>query len=639
VIIDARNCSGVKSSNVFKLSLQACMSDVICNGRCNLRTDKTRNSNENSGKPRAERSHELIIAFEQSKTALIAVGIFSALINILMLTSAFYMLEVYDRVIPSRSIPTLIVLSGLALILLVAQGGLEVIRSRILIRIGNYFDEVSSERVFDVMTRSQPDIAHHGAALQPMRDIDSIKAFLSTGGPGALFDLPWLPIYVAVMFLFHWLLGVVAIMGAIVLISLTVVAELRTRWFAEQMTRDIAERTSMALASRRNAEVISAMGMGSRLAKRYRSIGISASASQTKMSDVAGGLGSMSRIFRMALQSAILGLGALLVIWDQSSAGIMITGAILMGRALAPIDLVIANWRGLVAARQGWTRLSNLFQKFSSVEARMSLPSPTHGINVERLTVLEPGGQRFLIRDVSFSLTAGQSLCVIGPSGAGKSTLARTLVNAWCPSAGRVELDGVPLHQWQPEFLGSRIGYLPQDVELFSGTIAENISRHLEEPESERVIEAAMVAGVHTMITRFKDGYQTQIGDAGSILSAGQRQRIALARAMYANPFLVVLDEPNSNLDAEGDAALQMAIAAIKERKGIVIAVSHRPSILEMFDMILIMSEGQIAAFGPRDETLSKHVKNGAAIASTTRRPGTVVPMMRPQGDLADGPS
>jgi ATP-binding cassette subfamily C protein len=341
----------------------------------------------------------------------------------------------------------------------------------------------------------------------------------------------------------------------------------------------------------------------------------------------------------MVLQSAILGLGALLVIWNESSAGIMITGAILMGRALAPVDQAIANWKGFVAARQGWGRLSELFQKVPPLSERMPLPRPTQTLNVARLRVLEPGGQRFLIRDISFSLKAGQSLCVIGPSGAGKSTLARALVNAWRPSAGRVELDGAPLDQWPPEDLGSEIGYLPQDVELFSGTIAENITRYDEAPEPERVIEAAMAAGVHTMITRFKEGYQTQIGEAGNALSAGQRQRIALARAMYGNPFLVVLDEPNSNLDAEGDAALQKAISAIKERRGIVIAVSHRPSILEAFDMILLLSEGQTAAFGPRDEVLAKHVRNRAVSGDPQRKLAEVVSMTRPQGGLADGPS
>ena len=563
---------------------------------------------------------------------------FSALINILMLTSSLYMLEVYDRVIPSRSIPTLVVLSLLALILFTAQGVLEVIRSRILVRIGNHLDEASSERIFEVITRTQPGSAQQGSGLQPMRDIDAIKAFMSTGGPGALFDLPWLPVYIAVMFLFHWMLGVAAIAGALVLVVLTLLTEFRTRRPALQMMRDGAARADMALTGRRNAEIIAAMGMGPRLARRYRSLGVVATASQTEASDLAGGLGSIARIFRLVLQSAILGLGALLVIWNESSAGIMITAGILMGRALAPVDLAIANWKGFVAARQGWGRLTELFQKFPPTQDRMPLPRPTRGLNVERLTVLEPGGQRFLIREVSFSLAAGQSLCVIGPSGAGKSTLARALVNAWRPAAGRVELDGAPLDQWPPEDLGGHIGYLPQDVELFSGTIAENISRHSDTPEPERIIEAAMAAGVHTMITRFKDGYQTQIGEAGSVLSAGQRQRIALARAMHGNPFLVVLDEPNSNLDAEGDAALQQAIAAIKARKGVVVAVSHRPGILEAFDMVLILSEGQVAAFGPRDEVLSKHVRNSATISQVPRKPGAVVPMTRPPGGLADGP-
>ncbi len=581
---------------------------------------------------------ELSRVLSQSRSALVAVGLFSALINILMLTSSFYMLEVYDRVIPSRSIPTLVVLSVLALILFVSQGILEVIRSRILVRIGNHLDEASSERIFDVMTRAQPVASQRGGGLQPMRDVDAIKAFLSTGGPGALFDLPWLPVYVAVMFLFHWMLGLAAVLGAVILIFLTLLTEFRTRGPTLEMTRDVAVRTEIALAGRRNAEIIAAMGMGPRLARRYRNAGLTATVSQTLVSDLAGGLGSVSRIFRMVLQSAILGLGAILVIWGESSAGIIIAGAILMGRALAPVDQAIANWKGFVAARQGWGRLSEFFQKLPASPKRMPLPRATQNLNVERLTVLEPGGQRFLIRDISFSLKAGQSLCVIGPSGAGKSTLARALVNAWRPSSGRVELDGAPLEQWPPEDLGSQIGYLPQDVELFSGTIAQNISRHQDAPEPERVIEAAMAAGVHTLIARLKEGYQTQIGEAGSTLSAGQRQRIALARAMYANPFLVVLDEPNSNLDAEGDAALQKAISTIKERKGVVIAVSHRSAILEAFDMILLLHEGQAAAFGPRDAILAKHVRNSSLVGAVQGKPGAVVPI-KPQGGLADGRS
>jgi ATP-binding cassette, subfamily C, bacterial PrsD len=566
--------------------------------------------------------------------------VFSAIINILMLTSSFYMLEVYDRVIPSRSIPTLVVLSVLALILFASQAVLEVIRSRILVRIGNHLDEASSERVFDVMSRNLSGSGPQGAALQPMRDVDAIKAFLSSGGPGALLDLPWLPVYVAVMFLFHWVLGVTAVVGALILAGLTLLTEFRTRRPSQEMTRDLAMRTEMALSGRRNAETIAAMGMGPRLARKYKSAGFATSLSQTAVSDIAGGLGSISRIFRLVLQSAILGLGALLVIWNEASAGIMITGAILMGRALAPVDLAIANWKGFVAARQGWRRLVDVFQRTPALPERMALPAPSQFLSVEHLTVLEPGGQRFLIRDITFTLKAGQSLCIIGPSGAGKSTLARALVGAWKPAAGRVQLDGAALDQWPVEDLGSQIGYVPQDVELFSGTIADNISRHQESADPNSVIEAASAAGVHAMITRFRDGYQTQIGDAGSALSAGQRQRIALARALYGNPFLVVLDEPNSNLDAEGDAALQRAVAATKARNGIVIAVSHRPSILEAFDMILLLSEGQVTAFGPRDEVLAKHVRNSTAIMSgDKRRIAEAVPMGRPQDGRPEGPS
>jgi ATP-binding cassette subfamily C protein len=565
--------------------------------------------------------------------------IFSALINILTLTGSFYMLEVYDRVIPSRSVPTLVALSLLALLLFTSQGVLDVIRSRILVRIGSHLDDASSERIFELMTRGHSPASPQAQALQPMRDVEAIKSFLSSSGPAALLDLPWLPIYIIVMFLFHWLLGIAAVIGAAILILFTLVTEIRTRKPTRNLTRDIAARSDIAIAGRRNAEVIAAMGMGPRLAQRYRSAGRAATASQAFVSDLSGGMGSASRIFRLVLQSAVLGIGAMLVIRNESTAGIMITGSILIGRALAPVDQAIANWKGFVAARQGWARLTETFRQVPSAGDRMPLPKPCSSLNVERLAVLEPGGQRALIRDVSFRLKAGQSLCIIGPSGAGKSTLARALVNAWRPAAGRVELDGAALDQWPIEDLGNEIGFLPQDVELFSGSIAENISRHLGIPDPLQVTEAATTAGVHAMITHFKEGYQTQVGEGGNALSAGQRQRIALARAIYGKPFLVVLDEPNSNLDAEGDAALLKAVTAIRDRGGIVVAVSHRPGLLEAFDLVLILNEGQVTAFGPRDEVIGKHVRNIGAAAPVPRKPSPVVAIVSDQDRLADGQS
>lgn len=565
--------------------------------------------------------------------------IFSALINILTLTGSFYMLEVYDRVIPSRSVPTLVVLSLLALLLFASQGVFDVIRSRILVRIGSHLDDTTSERVFDVITRGQSSTSPQAQALQPMRDVDAIKSFLSSGGPSALLDLPWLPIYIFVMFLFHWLLGVAAVMGATILILLTFVTEFRTGKPTRALTRDVAARADIAMAGRRNAEVIAAMGMGPRLAQRYRSAGRAAAASQALVSDLSGGMGSVSRIFRLVLQSAVLGLGALLVIRNESSAGIMITGSILIGRALAPVDQAIANWKGFVAARQGWARLSDGFRRLPPVTRRMPLPRPGESLSIERLSVIEPGGQRLLLRDVSFRLRAGQSLCIIGPSGAGKSTLVRALVGAWRPTNGRVELDGAPLDQWPTEDLGRDIGFLPQDVELFTGSIAENISRHLGTPDPGQVVEAATAAGVHAMITGFRDGYQTQIGEGGNALSAGQRQRIALARALYGRPFLLVLDEPNSNLDADGDAALLKAIAAVRERKGIVVAVSHRPGILEVFDMVMVLNEGRVTSLGPRDEVIGKYVKPAGGAASSPRKSAPVVSIVSDQDRLTEGPA
>lgn len=546
------------------------------------------------------------------RSALIGVGVMSFVINILYLTGSFFMLEVYDRVLPSRSIPTLIGLIILACGLYIIQGLLDLIRSRILVRIGSTLDEMFSSRVYDIVVRFPLIAGNRSEGLQPLRDLDNVRSFLSGMGPGALFDLPWLPLYLLICFAFHPLIGLTALIGAIVLVALTVMTEYLTNEPAKRATSLAMRRQDLAIASRRNAEVLVAMGMASRVGKTWDQSNRDYLASNQRTSDVAGGLGAIAKVLRMMLQSAVLAVGAYLVINQQATAGIIIAGSILSARALAPVDLAIAHWKGFVAARQSWHRLNRLFAQMPVQEAQTQLEPPMKRLSVEALTIGPPGDQKVVVHDVTFALEAGQGVGVIGPSGSGKSSLVRALVGVWQPLRGHVRLDGAALDQWTPEVLGRHVGYLPQDVELFSGTIAQNISRFEDNANSDAIIAAAREAGVHDLIIKMKDGYDTQIGDQGSVLSAGQAQRIALARALYGNPFLIVLDEPNSNLDSEGDEALNRAVRSVRERGGIAVVVAHRPIGIESVDQVLVMKEGRIQAFGPKDAVLGQVLQRPA---------------------------
>ena len=552
------------------------------------------------------RSTELRDALRMCWSAFAGVAVLSGVINILYLTGSFYMLEVYDRVLPSRSIPTLVGLSVLALTLYAFQGVLDVLRSRILVRIGRALDERLSARVYDVVVQLPLRTRTPGDGLVPLRDLDQIRSFLSSGGPPALFDLPWMPIYLLICFIFHPWIGIAALLGAIILASLTIFTEVFTREPTRAATAHAAQRNSLADAGRRNAEVMRAMGMAGRMGVMWGDANTKYMASQSRVADVAGGLGSFSRVLRFTLQSLVLGLGAYLVIQQQATAGIIIASSILVSRALAPVELAIANWRGFVGARQSWRRLTDLLGTLARENEPMSLPPPRASLTVENVAAAPPGVQRVVVQDVSFGLKAGQALGIIGPSASGKSSLARLIVGVWIPVRGKVRVDGAAMDQWSPAQLGQHVGYLPQDVELFFGTVAQNIARHEVEPQSDVVVAAAKAAGVHEMIVRLPEGYETQIGDNGTVLSAGQRQRIALARALYKDPFLVVLDEPSSNLDAEGDKALSEAIMRVRQRGGIVIVIAHRRSALAAVDQVLALMHGQQQAFGPRDEVLAK---------------------------------
>lgn len=551
-------------------------------------------------------SSELREALAACWHAFIAIGLMSGLINILYLTGSFYMLEIYDRVLPSRSVPTLVALSILAFTLFAFQGVLDVIRSRVMVRIAASLDERLSTRVYDIVVQLPLRSKTPGDGLAPLRDLDQIRSFLIGTGPLALFDLPWMPIYLLICFLFHPWIGVAALIGAIILTSLTVLSEFKTRKPARESMQHVGARNGLAEASRRNAEVIRAMGMAPRMAKVWGDANAKYLTTQQQTSDVAGGLGAVSKVLRFALQSGVLGLGAYLVLQQQATAGIIIASSIIVARALAPVELAVANWRGFVSARHSWRRLSELLISTDSGAIPMTLPPPKSNLVVENVIGTPPGIQRVVVQDVSFALKAGQGLGIIGPSASGKSSLARLIVGVWPTVRGKVRLDGAALDQWSAAQLGPHIGYLPQDVELFAGTVAQNIARFEPNAPSDAVIAAAQAASVHEMIVRLPEGYDTQIGEGGDVLSAGQRQRIALARALYRDPFLIVLDEPNSNLDADGDKALTQAIMRSRARGAIVIVVAHRPSALAGVDQVLAMLNGRPHALGPRDEILAK---------------------------------
>ena len=561
---------------------------------------------------RRERN-EIAAALGQCRSAFIGVALMSGLVNVLYLTGSFFMLEVYDRVIPSRSVPTLIGLSALALVLYAFQGVLETIRARILARIGAALDESLSGRVFDLVVRAPLKGTSQGDGLLPLRDLDQIRAFLAGTGPSAFFDLPWMPVYLAICFLFHPLIGVAALLGLAVLGALTFLTDTASKGPTQAATGHGMRRNGLAEAGRRNAEVLTAMGMQQRLAARWALANHDYRAAHQTVSDVGGGYGAGSKVFRMALQSGVLALGAWLVIHNEATAGVIIASSILVSRALAPAEMTIANWKGFVAARQSWHRLSGLLARMPPEAQPHALPAPRDSITVEGASIAPPGTPRLVVQDVSFGLKAGQGLGIIGPSASGKSSLVRALVGVWSPVRGKVRFDGAALDQWSSTDLGAHIGFLPQEVELFAGTVAENIARFEPGAPSEAVIAAARAAGVHELILRLPEGYDTRIGEGGSGLSAGQRQRIGLARALYRDPFLVVLDEPNANLDSEGENALTEAIAGVRRRGGVCVVVAHRPSALAALDLILMMADGRAQAFGPKDEILKRVLRPAPA--------------------------
>jgi PrtD family type I secretion system ABC transporter len=530
----------------------------------------------------------------------------SGVVNVLALTGSFYMLQVYDRILTSHSIPTLVALSLLAAILFLFQGGLEVLRGQVLVRLASRMDRRLTPLAHDAVMRLRSVTGAQGNAVQPIRDVDAIRTFLSGQGPVAILDMPWMPLYLAFVFILHPVLGCVTVFGAMFLIGLTLLTERLVREPSETAMGVSRKRWAIAEASDRNAEVLQAMGFGRRFARQLEAVNAEHIAANERLSDLVGGFSSVSRIFRLMLQSVLLGVGAYLTIRAEMTAGAIIACSIAASRALAPIEVAIGNWRGLAAARKAADRLDAVFGHLPEKGAPLLLPPPRRSLKVENISVAVPGTQTGILTGVGFEVTAGTVLAVIGPSAAGKSTLARALTGVWPLNRGAIRLDGAALASWSTEELGRHIGYLPQDVQLFDGSITDNIARFEEHPDSQRVVAASAAAGVHEMVLRLSTGYETRIGEGGSVLSAGQRQRIALARALYDEPFLVVLDEPNSNLDADGEKALIDAMEGVKARGGVVVVIAHRPSVLTAADMVAVIGGGQLTAFGPKDDVLRK---------------------------------
>lgn len=580
----------------------------------------SRSSTASSG----QQNPVLALLFQQ-KYLLTCVALFSGVINVLALTGSFYMLQVYDRVIPSRSIATLIGLSILILVLFAINGLLEFIRSRIMSRLGTALDVALSPQVFKAMQLLPLRSRAGGDGMQPLRDLDQVRSFMSGVGPTALFDLPWIPIYVLFVYLLHPMLALVAVSGAFVLIGLTALTEYKSNKPLKAAAVAGSQRLAIAESARRNAEAAHAMGLSGHIAKRYSALNNEYLAHQLTASDAATGIGNVTKTIRLLLQSAVLGLGGYLVIENQLSPGAIIAASITVARALSPIETSITHWKGFVAARQAIARLGDLLlaMRQQEHESVVALPAPANDVRVEQIVVAAPGQTDPILRNVSFSIEKGDALGVIGPSGSGKSTLARALVGVWLPlnPNGAVRVDGASLDQWRPEALGKHIGYMPQDVELFSGTVAENIARFEGDATSEKVVAAAIAAGAHDTIVRLPDGYQTVIGDGGRSLSGGERQRVALARALYGDPFLVVLDEPNANLDANGEAALAEAISSVRMRGGVAIVIAHRPSALAAVNRVLMLQDGQVRAFGPRDEVLRSVLQPAAKSAADAPAP------------------
>ena len=553
---------------------------------------------ESAGEMRAE-----LIA--SNRGVIFSVFMFSLVLNVLALTGSLFMLQVYDRVIPSGSIPTLIALSLIVAVLYAYYGVMDYVRSRIFVRVGRKFEEALRSRVFDVMATLSLRMAG-GAGGQPVSDLGAVRQFISGQGPLAWFDMPFVPLYIAVLFMLHWILGAVAVAAAIVILFLALLTE-RAQRKPQALAGESSLRAQMLTEeARRNVEAMYSLGMRAALRKRWEMVQGEALDQQTRANDAGASYAAFSRVFRLMIQSAMLATGALLAVKHQISGGSIVASSIIMGRALSPIEQAVGGWPMFLGARKAYARLSAMLCQVPAQKARMALPMPSGLLEVDKAVIMLPGAEKPIIQGVGFSVNPGEGLGIIGPTGAGKSTLARALVGLIPLAQGSVRLDGATPDQRDGDEFGQSIGYLPQDVQIFAGTVAENISRFTEEAEAAKIVAAAQLANIHDFILRLPQGYDTPLGSGGARLSAGQRQRVALARALYGDPVLLVMDEPNSNLDADGELALDKAIRASLKRGAAVVVVAHRPSALHAMDNLLILAEGRVAALGGRDEIMQK---------------------------------
>ena len=551
---------------------------------------------------------------------MIGIALFSGVINLLMLSGSLYMLQVYDRVIPSRNIATLFGLSLMVLLAYVMQGYLDALRARMLCRVGTLFDVGLQDSIHHALVTLPLRGARPMQMQQPLRDLDQVRAFMSSMGPTAFLDMPWIPIFLTAMFLFHPAIGLTAVLGTAAIVTMTLLTERMSRSAAKASMDSSAQRQVLADTTQRNAEVIRALGMVDRFGALWARVNERYLRENIRATDVHANLGSGAKVLRYVLQSGMLGIGAYLVVSDKASGGIMIASSIMMGRALAPIEVALSTWKQLIAARQGILRLREIIRATAQPSApAVTLPRPRQTLIVQDLAVVAPGGDRPIISNISFKLEAGMGLALLGQSASGKSSLARALVGIWPAAHGTVRLDGAALNQWNCDDLGRHLGYLPQNVALFDGTVADNIARFDLSASSESVIEAAQIAGAHEMILQLPNGYETQIGEGGTSLSSGQRQRIGLARAVFGDPFLIVLDEPDANLDVHGEKLLTRTILSLRTAGKIPIVISHRANVLAALNMALVIYDGRMIAFGGRDQVFEQ-------VARSMNRPVPVAP-------------
>lgn len=543
----------------------------------------------------------------------IALGSISFVSNLLMLTGPLFMLQVYDRVLASRSVPTLLVLAALVCALFAFYAFLDALRGRMAARLANVLDSQISGRLFSAAVHFKL-VANAPRTADPLRDGDTIRQFVASPAPLALLDLPWMPVYLLVVFLFHVWLGWLAVGGCVVITALMIVNERLARKPSQDANGEQFLRQKQTDAVRLNAESVVAMGMLDDLRTRWVGQTEKMLSAQQIGADRATFFSSTTKGLRFLLQSAVLALGAYLVIRGEVTAGLMIAASIVTSRALAPVEQVVGQWRAFVGARQAWSRIQKILSVKEAPQREVNLPLPTHSLSVKALAAAPQGHKTPIITGLQFDLEAGDGLGIVGPSGSGKSSLARALVGVWPSLVGEARFDGALLSHYTPAQLGEMIGYLPQRVELFDGTVAENIARFRRDASSEAIIAAATAAGVHDLISSLPDGYNSRVGEQGDLLSAGQRQRIGLARTLYGNPFLVVLDEPNANLDSDGDAALTDAIHQARNRGSVVIVIAHRPSAIAAIDKVLYMQGGRQIAYGPKNEVLQQVMQSGANV-------------------------